>query len=392
MRLKPGNRGRWTALLLVVAVVAACAEAGTPPPAGPAQTAEPQTIPQPHQTADPCEVAVKHLGVFAERMAGELAALRPLVTATRFDSAATAGAIRQVAATLTAFATLEGRLAHCDAADGAAAQVEELRSSAQVALAKVQSARVLDARAQRRGAAALLELLPAALELSGAAQALAEATGVDVAVADIPDGSAEPITSLPPLATQPPAPTPRPAPTPTTVRLPRLSERIAGAAAIRYFAVKGDSPNDLTTSTVKSSRQFCGKHALACVHLDSRIRWSYVANPWTGSCTIQRVRIVRSYTVYLPRWTKPDRVHPTLLTWWRKMLDHMAWHEGQHIRIQNAHVAKMRAALQGKPCGRARTIVDRWSARARAAHDAFDRRDRAWPYPTYAGPGGWFGT
>ena len=99
-----------------------------------------------------------------------------------------------------------------------------------------------------------------------------------------------------------------------------------------------------------------------------------------------------SSTVYMPRWTKPKRVPPELVTWWKKVVAHIAWHEGQHIAIQKRWIAKLEDRVEGKSCDRAQGIINDWSKDAKAAQRAFDRKDAAdYSYPRYTGPGGWDG-
>jgi hypothetical protein len=73
------------------------------------------------------------------------------------------------------------------------------------------------------------------------------------------------------------------------------------------------------------------------------------------------------------------------------MVDHMAWHEGQHIRIQRAADVKLVKRLNGARCSAANRIYRKWTRQTQAAQDRFDAEDRSWPYPEYTGPGGWFG-
>lgn len=326
------------------------------------------------------------LGAFTERMADELAALRPLVVASSFDAAATVGATRRVSATLTAYLGLEQRLRTCDATAALAERVEVLRTTAKAMLGSSLSSSIADAQMQRDAAARLFVLLPEVLALSEAAKGVADNLGVQLPIATVPEGADQPVGSLAPLPTQ------TPPPTPGTVALPKLSVKIAGATAIRYYSIAGDHPVDLTRQMNKYGPRYCGlSHAVACVDLAPGIDWVTSSNPSTGSCTITSASISLKATVFMPRWTAPARVHPALLTWWRVVLDHLTWHEGQHVKIEKTYLAKMKSDLVGEPCSRGQRVINLWSRRADAAQDDFDTRDRSWQYPAYTGPGGFYG-
>ena len=333
-----------------------------------------------------------YLGAFTKQMAGDLASLRPLVVAKKFDSAKTAVAARRVAVTLTAFAALEQNLRGCAATAELVQRVELLRSSAEATLKKSQSAALTNAPVQRAAAASLFGLLPEVLALSEAGKAVADTLGTALEVAQIPDGASKPLGKLAPLPTPTPRPTPIPPPKPKTVALPKLSVKIAGANAIKYFSISGDAPIDLDNAMEKNAHRYCGDHALACVELAPNIDWVTSSNPYTGFCTITSVSIPLRSTVFMPRWTKPSRVHPALLSWWRKVLDHIAWHEGQHIKIEKSYLAKMKADLTGEPCSHGQSLINRWSTKAKAAQAAFDAKQLStYRYPPYAGPGGFYG-
>jgi predicted secreted Zn-dependent protease len=196
-------------------------------------------------------------------------------------------------------------------------------------------------------------------------------------------------------ATAAPRATPRPTPRPTsvTVALPKLSAKIAGATSIRYYSISGDHPIDLARQMEKNAKKYCGRDALACVDLGPDYNPSYIANPYTGSCTITGVRTSLKATVHMPRWTKPSLVYPALVTWWKSVFNHIAWHEGRHIRIERSWLKKLPGMLVGKPCSSATSVIASWSRKSEAAQDAFDAAQRrAYEYPPYTGPGGFFGT
>jgi predicted secreted Zn-dependent protease len=206
---------------------------------------------------------------------------------------------------------------------------------------------------------------------------------------------ATPMPTATPIYVEPtPVPMPTLVATAKLVALPKLSEKISGATAIKYYAIKGDSPNDLHKQMGRYGDDHCSDNdAIACVHISYRPRViSSFQDPYSGSCKITDVRIEARYVVWLPRWTKPSHVYPELLAWWRKVLDHIAWHEGQHIKIARSRFPALRDKLEGASCAKADSIVNAFDARLDDAQDAFDAKDRSWSSPTYSGPGGWFGT
>ena len=95
---------------------------------------------------------------------------------------------------------------------------------------------------------------------------------------------------------------------------------------------------------------------------------------------------------YMPRWTKPSRVYPELLAWWRKVLDHISWHEGQHIKIQKTFQRQVEDVAGWQGLLSSRRDPQEVEADVTRAQDAFDSKDRSWVYPTYTGPGGFYGT
>ena len=124
--------------------------------------------------ANPCRVAVTSLAAFTKGIAADLASLRPLVVATKFDSDETVGAISRISARLTAYVGLEQELRDCSATTALAPRVEVLRSSAHLALDQSRSASTKGAQVQRDAGAGLFGLLPEVLQLSRAVGAIAD--------------------------------------------------------------------------------------------------------------------------------------------------------------------------------------------------------------------------
>ncbi|HEY4228454.1 MAG TPA: DUF922 domain-containing protein [Candidatus Limnocylindrales bacterium] len=230
-------------------------------------------------------------------------------------------------------------------------------------------------------------------------------------MAPTPQPTPSPTSQPTPRPTPPPtpAPTPEPSATPSPppatpaldpasglATLPKLSVKIPGADAIRYFSIVGKSPNELVEQIVNRSKRFCGSDvdALACVNLhQSAIRGSEQTNLATGSCVIGSVSVGAKPVVAIPRWTGPRHVQPALLAWWRPVLRHFAWHEGRHIKIQQAYDSKLSKLLVGHRCSAANAIIRKWSRSLRAAQHAFDQKDLSWQPDSvpYTGPGGYYG-
>jgi predicted secreted Zn-dependent protease len=174
---------------------------------------------------------------------------------------------------------------------------------------------------------------------------------------------------------------------PRRVRLPVISADVPGATRVRYFSIRAENPRQLLRRATKGAGPYCSSHrAVACVSLRTRPRTRYRVDPDTGACRIIDVTVSLQAVVFLPRWTKPRRVYPELVTWWRTVHRHAAWHEGRHIEIQKRHIARLPGMLVGKPCRATKRVLDRWSRTVNAAHDAFDRREKARPLPPYTGP------
>lgn len=160
-------------------------------------------------TLNPCVSIVVEAGVFSQRFAEGLAAMRPLVLAQPFDSQATMAAFRAVSATLTESTGLEAPIDACPTASSLVTQVQSLRAAAEKPMDAALAASVTDGPTIRASAVQLLGLLKAALALLSAVNTLATSLGVVVALAEVPGGATKPIGSLPPFSTS--RPTPRPA-------------------------------------------------------------------------------------------------------------------------------------------------------------------------------------
>jgi predicted secreted Zn-dependent protease len=179
---------------------------------------------------------------------------------------------------------------------------------------------------------------------------------------------------------------------PGTVALPSISVDISGATKISYFGISGRAPDDLVRSMTRNAAEHCeSREALACVALRPDIQPTYRITS-AGACLLTGATTSLRATVYMPRWIKPTRVHPELVAWWRTVLDHIAWHEGRHIRIEKAWLEKAPAMFEGKACSSGQRVATRWARKVAEAQAAFDAKDyAAYELPPYDGPGGFFG-
>jgi predicted secreted Zn-dependent protease len=163
-------------------------------------------------------------------------------------------------------------------------------------------------------------------------------------------------------------------------------------ASEAYHAVSGRNPNELITSTVAAAASVCTDHpgALACA---GPTIWSIEPNagynPVNGVCSISNTIVDAEYAAYLPQWTSPSQVPAELLAWWRLVLEHIRWHEEQHIRIFVDYTARLPSLLSDELCSVGQEIINTWNAELMAAQDAFDAGDRSWQYPPYSGPWQW---
>jgi predicted secreted Zn-dependent protease len=192
-----------------------------------------------------------------------------------------------------------------------------------------------------------------------------------------------PVPTPTPAATAAPVATPTPDPATALVALPKLSTSIPGASKISYFKVTGDSPSEIVDHIVAKSAKPClsgSRDVLACVTWKGGgYRWTNTTNPYTGSCTVTTLTIVKpNSTVHLPQLVGQAKVEPALLAWWKPVLDHFAWHEGKHIRIEQKFEKKLRPLVVGHRCSSARAIIRRWERNMAAAQHRFDVSDYHW--------------
>jgi predicted secreted Zn-dependent protease len=163
-------------------------------------------------------------------------------------------------------------------------------------------------------------------------------------------------------------------PEPVLVAPPkRLSARHPPGTRIRWFEVRGRTPERLLNGAVKRTWRLCRGHAgFACMQ-SGTVRWK----TRTGANGVCRVTSVTSgpSILMLPRWVGPGRVDRDLVRDWRYLVRYAAWHEAQHAKIHTRRVAVLRERLVGRRCGEARGIYRRWARQSRAVQEAFDQEE-----------------
>ncbi|MEX0629116.1 MAG: DUF922 domain-containing protein [Chloroflexota bacterium] len=205
----------------------------------------------------------------------------------------------------------------------------------------------------------------------------------------------------------PPMPTPTPRPTRAATPSPALT--VTGGSALvalpvlgvdvwlaseRYYPVTFTNPQELKASAAQNiPADYEGDthpDALAYVEPTLDAEPTYVFNPNTGACTMTGATYSATYEAMLPRWVSPPSVHPTLLAWWRQLLDHITWHESQHVHIFEEYLGELGPRVTALPCGLWQTLVEDWTSDVTAAQAAFDASEANWyqNYP-YTGPWDW---
>jgi 2',3'-cyclic-nucleotide 2'-phosphodiesterase (5'-nucleotidase family) len=136
---------------------------GTPGIARPAPEPTSSTFSQDNSAA--CVAAKSRVPAYAQRLARDIASLRPLVVAERFDPAKTAGAIGQLDETLTAFAEIDPPYHGCATTGGIDSEVEYLvaRASRMIEMSKTPG--ITNVNPQQRLVFDLYGYLPEALAL-----------------------------------------------------------------------------------------------------------------------------------------------------------------------------------------------------------------------------------
>jgi predicted secreted Zn-dependent protease len=174
------------------------------------------------------------------------------------------------------------------------------------------------------------------------------------------------------------------------VILPKFSYPIAGVT-VKYLPINGDTPYALIEADEASSTQACQIDSLACFY--PSYSWSFAGrtDAASGVFVITSVDLTISYTIILPNWTGPAQVPAALVAWWKLVMDHIVWHESQHLAIAQEYAPKIKAALlNASTSADAKVAVQVVIDDLTAAQDAFDAQQTAagWSYPSYSGPWG----
>lgn len=186
-----------------------------------------------------------------------------------------------------------------------------------------------------------------------------------------------------------------PPPGSALVALPSIGIQVPGST-IDYFAVQGDTVNELAVAVGRGGVKACGEIEYEWFRGDARpsactatrfadLRRSIVTSgdPSSSSCTITRATLAVEFTIHFPRWTKPERVPAPLLRWWREIVTFIRVHEAGHVDISRAQVNSLNARLKGAKCSATSSIIRKWAGQFSAAQEAFDRREyqKPWPVP-----------
>jgi predicted secreted Zn-dependent protease len=176
------------------------------------------------------------------------------------------------------------------------------------------------------------------------------------------------------------------------VALPPIGVEVTGAK-ISYFAIDGDTVRELAANLARGGVKACGAinyewnrgddRPAACAvtsfpGAEGRISERIGAG---GACTIRKAAVTARFVIHFPRWKTPERVPAPLLAWWREVVVFIRDHEAGHVRISRDHLKELNAQLTGADCSEADTIIGRWARKLSAAHEAFDRREYALPWP-----------
>jgi len=136
---------------------------GTPGMARPAPEPTSSTFSQDQSAA--CVAAKSRVPAYAQRLARDIASLRPLVVAERFDPAKTTGAVGQLDETLAAFAEIDPPYHGCATTGGLDSEVEYLVARASRIIEMSKTPGITNANPQQRLVFDLYGCLPEALAL-----------------------------------------------------------------------------------------------------------------------------------------------------------------------------------------------------------------------------------
>ena len=374
---------RLASLALALSIVAACGGQVVPSVTAPQPSAPPASLAA-RATANPCWGGLTYMEAFSQRLADDLAALRPLVTARAFDPGEAVAAIRRVSATLTAFKGLDERLRPCGATADLAGRVQALLGTLAETASGALSAPVTAARAQRDASVALFGLLPEVLALSATASDIADGLALDLEVAQVEAGADRPLGSLAPLPT--PTPRPTPGPTPKATPTPKASKAATIPASffgsgvkVSTYRVTGRTPYDISRSITAKGPYLEWLHGRAAglTKVSASYRFAFSSDGY-GACRIVVTKtpaIVLRYTIVLPRWIAPSAASAATIRWWNDDLRGIATHEKAHVGIYRSTVKRLNSTLAASTCANAQHNLDTVWAKAQRQNCEFDMKE-----------------
>ena len=220
--------------------------------------------------------------------------------------------------------------------------------------------------------------------------------GAAAAVPASPEPSSSPTPGVSPSPADSPVPEFDPVAAAKLVELPKLTVDIDGVDSVEYYPIQGTNPDELDQSMrddgpAGDHPAFEGYQDIAAEvipNFDS-LEPTFSVDRVTGSCRVTGLTGTATYRAVMPQWVAPDRVPAGLLAWWEEVLEHIRWHEEQHVRLNEASIERLRSGLDGQPCPRVDAITTRWANDLNEAHLDFDRDDDAWLPPLYPGPWEW---
>ena len=185
-------------------------------------------------------------------------------------------------------------------------------------------------------------------------------------------------TRFAPTAT--PTPTPRPTPTPSRAKDPIYGGSFFGSnVRVNAYTVTGATPSAILASIRArgpwSEWLRSRGEAVTRIVIAYRFRLAYDA---IGSCHIAATAnpIVKpSFTITLPKWTRPRGVSDFTVQWWTRELNEVAVHERTHVRIARDGVARMNKTIASSTCANVRSRIQRIAQDIQRQECEFDMRE-----------------
>ncbi len=318
---------------------------------------------------------------FSQRVADDLALLRPIITAPTFDSGAAVTIVRRVSANLTAFNGLDESLRGCDATADLAQRAETLLATLANAVKGFLSAPVRSAQVQRNAAVAAFGLLPEVLALSQTAKDIADGLALDLTVAHVGAGADQPLGSLAPLPTPTPRPTPKPTPKPPKPpKVATIAASFFGSGVkVTTYRVTGSTPYDISTSMNAKGPydKWLGGRAAGLTKVSSSYRFVSASDGY-GGCRIAVTKtpaIVLRYTITLPRWIAPSGTSAATIQWWNDDLRGIATHEKVHVDLYRSAAKRLNSTLAASTCSNAEHNLNAEWAKAQRQNCEFDMKE-----------------